>query len=448
MNRSLVHLSWIAAVGVMVAFVSARAPAADEPSSAMLQLLPEGEEKRRFILDCTGCHTMDRARVFPGGRARTESEWRDIVTRMVDNFGASSSFPVIAVRDPAATANWLARHWSTPPAVQARPAVAAIANATVQEFMFPHAQDLPHDVAVEADGRVVVTGMFTHAMQRLNPATGTWEEFPIPVESANPRALEIDDAGNWWVLLGAANRIARYTPASARWDSWPVPFYGHSIRVGPDNRVWTNGHFTKDPELVVALNAGTSAVDTFTIPNDAALRAGAGPIPYGLRVARDGMVWGTELQGGRIFRLDPRTRAVRTWAMPTPKSGPRRPAIASDGGVWIPEYSNDRIARFDTATETFREWVLPLADALPYVIVLDEARGRLWVGTAAADVSLPVSAARRALERRRASRHGRAGAAPGRRRAQRRSVGRLRRIARHPGAHRASARARPAAVSW
>jgi hypothetical protein len=37
-------------------------------AAQLLRLLPDGEEKRRFILDCTGCHTFD---------ARTAFRWRE-----------------------------------------------------------------------------------------------------------------------------------------------------------------------------------------------------------------------------------------------------------------------------------------------------------------------------------------------------------------------------------
>jgi hypothetical protein len=34
----------------------------DAPSSAFLNTLPDGEDKRSFILDCTGCHQFNRIR--------------------------------------------------------------------------------------------------------------------------------------------------------------------------------------------------------------------------------------------------------------------------------------------------------------------------------------------------------------------------------------------------
>src|SRR5688572_33286473 len=82
-------------------------------ASQLLRLLPDGEEKRRFILDCTGCHAFDARIAAPAGRARTAIQWDSSTHRMLSYAGARTSFPVIsAAREPASTSQWLAR-WIT-----------------------------------------------------------------------------------------------------------------------------------------------------------------------------------------------------------------------------------------------------------------------------------------------------------------------------------------------
>jgi streptogramin lyase len=245
--------------------------------------------------------------------------------------------------------------------------------------------DLPHDIVVDRAGTVVVTGMFTHQMYRLDPATGVFATTPIPVEKANPRAIELDDAGNWWVVLGGPKRIARYEPAADRWTSWPIGFYAHSLALGNDGRVWSNGHFTRDPELLAVLDPADGAVRVDTLPLHPELASGGGPVPYELRVGRDGIVWMSELQGNRIVSLDPRTRRTEAFRLPTSWSGPRRFDVDAAGHLWIPEYSNNRLARFDPRTRRFEEHVLPIRDAVPYIARVHPRTGAIWIGTAAAD---------------------------------------------------------------
>jgi len=365
------------------------------PSAWWLGGLPDGVEKRRFILDCTGCHQFNETRVFAGDSLRSRARWEQDVARMLRYAGADSRFPVIAAgRDSVATAAWLTTHLPRAALAAAEsfmsdgppPPGAAPPAADVREYDLPVASDLPHDVAVDARGRVLITGMFSHVVMDLDPATGKVEQVSIPVANANPRAIELDRDGNWWVLLGRPMQVARYEPAQSRWKTWDIGLYPHSVAVSADGRsVWFNGHFTRDPELIGRLDVETGRVDSFPVPKHPELAAAGGPVPYEQRLAPDGTVWMSELQGNRIVRLDPKTRRVRTYTLPVPWSGPRRFDVDGEGTLWIPAYANNQLVRFDPRREKFTAHDLPVGDALPYIARVDPRDGRIWIGTAAAD---------------------------------------------------------------
>lgn len=326
---------------------SAAPPAGRDLSTAsasqLLRLLPDGDEKRRFVLDCTGCHTFDARIAAPAGRARTSVQWDSATHRMLQYAGATSNFPVIsAAREPASTAQWLAR-WVTDASLATIAPMAPRGSPQVREYMMPMAQDLPHDVAVDADGKVVITGMFSHQMYRLDPASGDWTMYDIGM-------------------------------------------YPHSIGVDRAGRVWFNGHFTRDPEQLGFVDPASGAITLRDIPAHPVLaKVAGGPIPYELRIAPDGSVWISELGGNRLVRHDPATNTFRTFDMPTPHSGPRRFAFDARGALWIPEYAGGRLARLDPATGRFRQWDLPVKDAAPYVVRVDRERGDVWIGAGAAD---------------------------------------------------------------
>lgn len=240
---------------------------------------------------------------------------------------------------------------------------------------------------IAPSGEVVVAGMFTHRMYRLDPASGEFTTVSIPVPNANPRALDIDDEGRWWVLLGAPGRLARFDPTAAAWESWELGMYPHSVMLDREGRAWFNGHFTVRPELIGYVDAARDTVVTHEVPGKVMPGDGT-TIPYGLRVAPDGTIWGTELAGNRLMRFDSESGDSRHYELPAAHSGPRRLDVAADGIVWIPEYAGNRLARFDPATERFTEHELPIPDALPYVVRVDHARGTVWIGTAAADAVL------------------------------------------------------------
>jgi virginiamycin B lyase len=375
----------------------APAPPPPEPTSAdWLQLLPDGETKRRFILDCTGCHIFDAQFFRAEGRKRTATEWEQVIDRMLGYAGATTSFPVMSSGvDAKAMSAWLVEHLEKEP----RAATARQPASEVREFLLPVAQDLAHDVAVDAQGRIVVTGMMTHKMYVLEPAKGTFEPVEIPVPKANPRAVEIDAQGNWWVVLGMRHMLARYTPASQRWTTFDVEVYPHSVALGRDGSVWYNGHFTRAPEIIGRVVPATGKVERVELPPHPTLgQAPGGPIPYEIRVAPDGRVWVSELQGNRLVCWNPRTWRPEIFDMPVTWSGPRRFDIDSTGVLWIPAYAANELVRYDPATRSVRSFRLPIADAVPYVARLDPGTGLVWIGTSAADALFSFDPAKSRFE--------------------------------------------------
>jgi virginiamycin B lyase len=375
-----IRLLFLAAAAAITA--AARASGPEPTSAAWLSLLPDGPEKRQFILDCTGCHQFDADIIMVDGHVRTEAEWQAAISRMLGFAGATTGFPVIAAgRDPLVTAAWLARYVKAPPPAVPAPSASP---AAVREYLMPEAGDLPHDLAIEPSGSVLITGMFTHVLYRLDPATGSFTEISIPVPGANPRALELDASGRAWVVLGKPQKLAVLEKDST-WKTWDVGMYAHSVALGAD-RAWFNGHFTHSPELIGWVDIWSGAVKSVPVPDHPTMGKGpGGPIPYEIRVAPDGRLWGGELQGNRVFAYAPATGTFTMYTLPTAQSGPRRFDIDPDGIVWIPAYSSNALVRLDPATGTFTEIPLPVKDAVPYVVRVDPRNGALWIGTSAAD---------------------------------------------------------------
>lgn len=367
----------------------------------VLSLLPEGEDKRRFILDCTGCHRMDAERAYPGGQRRDAAGWQVSVDRMLGFAGATTGFPVISSdRHGVVTGHWLAQHWTSPS--QSAPyrlaANARAASGTFTTYLLDAPNDLPHDIAVDSGGRIVVTGMMTHQMLVLDTATKKWTGIPIPVQRANPRALDVDGAGNWWVALGAPRRVARYD-RRGEWMVVDAGVYAHSVSVAPDGTAWLNGHFSKAPEVIGSVDTVSRSVKMISLPEHPVMSVDpGGPIPYELRVARDGTVWMSELQGNRLVSYHPQTKATRVIEMPEPWMGPRRFDVANDGSLWVPAYAANELVHVvpsANGTATFERFPLPVGNTLPYVVRMDPVRGGLWIGTGAGDVVFYFSPADR-----------------------------------------------------
>jgi virginiamycin B lyase len=392
-------------------------------SSDRLASLPDGETKRRFILDCTGCHQFGEAVTDVEGRPRTRAEWKAAVERMLSFAGARTSFPIISPeRDPAATAEWLASSLEAGPdslnalarvgtgsggsgespdagrpvevagsigsaeaPARAMPAagdLGLLPRAIWTEYDLPQ-PDLPHDLAIDPEGRIVATGMFRNVMYYLDPGSGDLAQIPIPVPQANPRAVEIDRTGVWWVLLGAPKALARLDPMAGAWKTIDIGLYAHSIARDSSGSIWFNGHFSRNPIDLGSLDPATGEIRRYRLPPNGGVKGS--PIPYELRVGPDGSIWGSELLGNRIFRFWPGTGASVAYELPTSHSGPRRLDVAPDGTLWIPAYAAGSLVRFDPQTQEFTEYSLPTRDALPYVARVDPRSGAVWVAEAGAD---------------------------------------------------------------
>jgi streptogramin lyase len=354
--------------------------------------LPDDERKREFILDCTGCHQMDMARVFPDGHRRSDSAWTAIVQRMMSFAGARTGFPVIgSQRDAVATAAYMRQVLPDPNRISTHQvrAEANFDSVQVREYLLDEPTDLPHDIAVDSAGRIVVTGMMTHRMLVLDTASGRWSNIDIPVPSANPRALDVDRAGRWWVALGRPGKVARYTPreTGGAWAVFDAGMYAHSVASAPDGNLWLNGHFTRDPELIARVDTNSSAVVTTSItPHPILANDPGGPIPYELRVARDGTVWTSELRGNRIIGFNPATKQQQVIDMPRPHMGPRRFDVDASGVLWVPAYAANALLRIDpkaSGAARIQEFPIPVSNVLPYVARLAPGDSALWIGTGA-----------------------------------------------------------------
>jgi virginiamycin B lyase len=298
-------------------------------------------------------------------------------------------------RDAAETTAWLSEHMGPSPGASERPGLEwarlplgpAASRATITEYEIPVPQDLPHDVKVDIDGRVLITGQLTGVMYLLNPATGEITHERVPTEFANPRAIDIDSAGNWYVALGAPESVARKDRATGEWDIRHVDMHPHSIQLDATGAIWYNGHFSISPERIGRIDFASAEPEPIIVPSDP-MPDGGITMQYGLRLSPDGTVWTTQLMGGRLISHDPETAEFRLYDLPTPSSGPRRPDVGPDNRVWVPEYANGRLAVFDPETETFTEYELPARDMLPYVVRVDRTRNLVWLGTSSGDAIL------------------------------------------------------------
>jgi streptogramin lyase len=86
-------------------------------------------------------------------------------------------------------------------------------------------------------------------------------------------------------------------------------------------------------------------------------------------VDREGIVWYSDISGGYLGRLNPKTGEVKEWKTPLLKPGSPEGAldiqVDQDGNVWLGMRQQGGISRFDRQTETFQAWSAPPAENVP-----------------------------------------------------------------------------------
>jgi streptogramin lyase len=398
----------------------------------LLARLDAPAQREEFLRQCTYCHQQGSAATR---LERDDAEWDKVLALMARMGGMLSSElraqvpalmraaydPVTAV--PALTAGREATSFAPPPEP-------AVRRAVVEEWELGGRASMQHDLTVHPDGRIYSVDMTQDRLYRLDPSRPgvALESFPIPAGDLplggafataggplppysnahqGPHSIQVAPDGSLWVTLALGNALGRFDPASEAWAIHPIPegYYPHTLRFDGKGRIW----FTvAASNHLGVLDPATGAIRTVRLPartwgQAAALRllpamlwlgryvdirsaAGEGgggvtfPVPYGVDVAPDGVVWFSQLNEHRIGRVDPETLAVEM--IDTPFSAPRRLRFDSTGALWIPGFSSGLVARFDPATREFESYELPIeprGSETPYALHVDRRSDTVWI---------------------------------------------------------------------
>jgi streptogramin lyase len=164
------------------------------------------------------------------------------------------------------------------------------------------------------DGKVWTNNQDTHAIYRLDIATGQYEnlgEFPIPGanRTINAYGIPSDKDNNLYLLEFGANNIGR-------------------------------------------IDAKTKEFKVFTTVT-------AGSRPRRGRFDAEGRLWFAEYGNNSIGMLDPASGKIQEWAVPIPWSAPYHVVPDKNGEVWAGSMWTDRVTRLDPKTSQFTDYLLP-----------------------------------------------------------------------------------------
>jgi len=371
-------------------------------NSEWMMSIPGTEEQKAMLLDCMGCHTLERV----VRSTHDVNEWMQVVSRMkgygavsqpikpqlmldADRAGKPEEYRTMA--EYLATINLGASdHWSYPLKTLARP-TGRSTHVIVTEYDVVRPTTEPHDVVLDKDGNVWYSDFGELFISKFDPKTLKLTEYPTkkfkPDAPEGNLSLALDKGGKLWfdtMYQGALGTIdpktgeTKFYPLAAEWNDNRVQLNFVGLRHDVDGKVWTKSVGTQD---IFRLDLATNTWEKFHPTS--ALPPGRRYSMYQVISDSKNNLWMAEFQEGYLGTIDAKTHAVKWFALPTPHARARRMEIDDQDRIVVTEYRGNKVALFDTKSETFREFPLP-PYTFPYRANIDR-NGDIWASTMATD---------------------------------------------------------------
>lgn len=344
-----------------LAFFGAAVPASaqeDEDQGTPISL-PEGAGKPLIESICKTCHALSN---IPRSGGYTRQDWKTLLSNMIDLSGRPEEDTIV---------DYLATNF--PPTNEHKPVlVPGNFSVSFQGWKLPTRGQQGRDPIEAPDGSFWWAGHWGNIVGRIDPKTGAIKEFPLPAGS-QPHSITSDSAGNIWYTGNGNGTIGKLDPKTGKITTYVLP----DTRVNPKRKLDPhtpvfdrNGilFFTvHSGNMVGRLDPKTGDMKLIAMPRDVR--------PYDIKVDTEGALWmGCNRPVCSIYRMDPKTMALREYPLPREGTLARRIGFASDGMIWFANTGLGSIGRLNPKTGEVKEWPTPSGpDSRPYALeVLDD----------------------------------------------------------------------------
>lgn len=208
-------------------------------------------------------------------------------------------------------------------------------TGSIEEFWIPSGNAFPSDITVGPDGNLWFTEVVGTCIGKIDPSNGTITEFPLPWRATQYGAARITAGsdGNLWYTEPDENTIGRITPQGdvTEFLVTTLNSFPFDITSGPDGNLW----FTEEVAGKIGRITLQGVITEFDLP--------AGADPQHITVGLDGNLWFTEVSG-KFGRITP-TGSATEFQTPTPGGRPYDITVGPDGNLWFTELLANNIVR-------------------------------------------------------------------------------------------------------
>jgi virginiamycin B lyase len=207
---------------------------------------------------------------------------------------------------------------------------------------------------------------------------GPVREVALPEGLASAQSIALDSSGRVWFTEKVGRKLTVYDPQTKRFATHSLPAswenMGFSqITAGPDDEIWFTvnrwAEGTEEPHLLGRFTPADGYFTKLALPNDA--------IPQELMIDARGTIWFLAANKNSLYRIDPRTLALKGYAIPTANGHPRSLAAARNGHIWFVQANTNKIGVFVPERETFREYEVLTSFSNPGRLAID-GHGKIW----------------------------------------------------------------------
>lgn len=204
------------------------------------------------------------------------------------------------------------------------------------------------------------------------------KEVALPEGLSSAQSMAIDSAGRVWFTEKVGKKLAVYDPEKKGFANYSLPAswgkMGFSnIAIGPDGEIW----FTvtrwvdgaEEPHILGRFSPADGYFTKYALPHNS--------IPEELFVDTKGTIWFFASNKNNLYRIDPKTFALKGYPIPTANGNPKSLAADQKGHIWFVESNANKLVEFIPEQEVFHEHEVLTQFANLGKISIDQ-HGKIW----------------------------------------------------------------------
>ncbi|MDX8411154.1 MAG: hypothetical protein R8K46_04665 [Mariprofundaceae bacterium] len=251
-------------------------------------------------------------------------------------------------------------------------------NQLIREIALPEGLSSAQSIAIDVAGRVWFTEKVGKILTVFDPASNKFSIHPLPKSWGNIgfSKFALSPNGDIWFTLNRwaedgkdAHILGRFTPADGFFTKYTlsIEVLPKEIIVDAKGVVWFSAY---DKSALYRVDPKSFAIKGYTIPS-------ANSFPGGLASDGNGNIWFSEANANKIGKFVPGKNVFYEYELSTPFANPGEISIDKDGKVWFVETSANRIGLFYPDLKRFDEAIIPTPNSSPSALAHD-SNGNIW----------------------------------------------------------------------